>query len=63
MLRMIRAVLVHFLHPVYPPNHLVNRLPSTEPWDPLYPIRAVLGFEGRGVQSQGQGGVSAAEED
>lgn len=40
----------HFIHPAYPSNHLVNRLPSTGPLDPLYRIQATLDFEGRGVQ-------------
>lgn len=60
---MIRAILAHCLYLVYPSNHLVNRLPSAGPLDPLKPIRAVVGFEGRGVQSRGQASVLAAEED
>lgn len=59
----VQSNLMHFLYPVHPPNHLVNRLPSTGPWDPLYPIVAVVGFEGRGMQSRKQAGVLTAEED
>lgn len=51
----IRAVLAQFIHPSYPPNHLVNRLPCTGPLDPFYLIQAVVGFEGRGMQSWGSG--------
>lgn len=60
--RMIRAILAHCFYPVYPSNHLVNRLSSKGPLDPLKPIQAVVGFEGRGVQSWEQARVLAAEE-